>query len=61
MPPTAATLTSLASFGTVAEAIAAAGRRDLTPVSPTLHVTDAGVVAALPDGTTFTLPRSTRA
>lgn len=60
MPPTAATLGSLAGFGTVAEAIAAAGQRDLAPVSPTLHVTDAGMVAALPDGTTFTLPRSAR-
>jgi 8-oxo-dGTP pyrophosphatase MutT (NUDIX family) len=60
MPPTAATLTSLAGFGTVAAAIAAAGQRDLAPVSPSLHVTDAGIVAALPDGTTFSLPRSAR-
>lgn len=60
MPPTAATLASLAGFGTTAEAIAAAEQRDLAPVSPTLHVTDVGIVAALPDGTTFTLPKSAR-
>jgi 8-oxo-dGTP pyrophosphatase MutT (NUDIX family) len=60
MPPTAATLAALAGLGSVREAIAAAGQRDLAPVSPTLHVTDVGVVAALPDGTTFVLPRTGR-
>jgi 8-oxo-dGTP pyrophosphatase MutT (NUDIX family) len=59
LPPTIMTLASLAKFDTVAEALAAADSRSLEPVRP--HVTrdaEGGYVANLPDGTTFSLPRS---
>lgn len=59
LPPTLATLTSLAAFGTVAEALAAADARSLDPVRPRIRVTDDGdVFADLPDGSTVQIPRS---
>lgn len=57
LPPTMVTLASLAGFATVAEALAAAPARSVEPVRPTIRVTDADVVAVLPDGTSFAMPR----
>jgi 8-oxo-dGTP pyrophosphatase MutT (NUDIX family) len=59
LPPTVATLASLAGFATVAEALAAAAARPLEPVRPTIQVTDSEVLATLPDGTSFAMPRRT--
>ena len=59
LPPTLATLASLVEFDTVAEAMATADARSLDPVRPTLRVADDGaVVAELPDGTAFAIPRT---
>jgi 8-oxo-dGTP pyrophosphatase MutT (NUDIX family) len=57
LPPTLATLASLVAFPTVAEALAAAEARSVEPVRPTIRVTETEVVAELPDGTSFSMPR----
>lgn len=59
LPPTIVTLASLAGFGSVAEATAAAVERSLEPVCPTVtRGADGEYRAELPDGTTYALPRS---
>jgi 8-oxo-dGTP pyrophosphatase MutT (NUDIX family) len=59
MPPTLATLSSLTQFATVSEAIAAADRRSLDAIQPTIRFTDDGrVIAELPDGDTVEIPRA---
>ena len=58
LPPTIMTLASLVPYGTVAEALDAAGQRSLEPIAPSVERNDAGVLAKLPDGTAFVLPRS---
>ena len=59
LPPTLATLSSLSGFATVADALDAASVRDLGPIRPTIRVADDGeVIADLPDGSSFTLPRT---
>lgn len=58
LPPTLATLGSLATFGRLREALNASADRTLEAVRPTLRITDDGdVVAELPDGTSVTMPR----
>ena len=56
MPPTLATLTSLLEFATVADVLAAAPARDLTPVRPRVHVEGDRVAVELPDGTRIPIP-----
>jgi 8-oxo-dGTP pyrophosphatase MutT (NUDIX family) len=59
LPPTVATLTSLVRFDSVAAAMATADSRSLDPINPTIRRSaDGGIVAELPDGTSFTLPAS---
>lgn len=59
LPPTLATLASLAQFDTVADVIAAADARALDPVQPTIsRDAGGGLRAELPDGTSFSLPAS---
>jgi hypothetical protein len=59
LPPTLATLTSLVAFDSVAAAMATADSRSLDPINPTIRrAADGGIVAELPDGTSFTLPAS---
>jgi 8-oxo-dGTP pyrophosphatase MutT (NUDIX family) len=59
LPPTLSTLASLAAFGTVAEALSAAGARSLEPVRPRIRITDGGeVFADLPDGSSVPIPRT---
>ena len=57
MPPTRATLESIAGYRTAAEIFAAAGGRSLQPTSPTLTVGESGrLVAVLADGSTYVVP-----
>jgi len=56
MPPTLTTLTALLEFGTVAEVLAAAASRDLTPVRPRVHVDGDSVTIELADGTRIPIP-----
>lgn len=58
LPPTIATLAALQSFGTVAEVLAAADGRPLAAISPDIHVDGERIVAELPSGETFELPKS---
>jgi len=58
LPPTVATLASLADLGTVAGVLAASAGRSLEPVRPTIRVDGDQIVAELPDGTSFVLPKS---
>ncbi|MGI8762288.1 MAG: NUDIX hydrolase [Jatrophihabitantaceae bacterium] len=59
LPPTIATLASLAPCASVAEVLAAAVTRPLEAVRPNIRLTeDERLVAELPDGTSFTIPRS---
>jgi len=59
LPPTVATLVSLAAYPAVADVLAAAGQRSLDPVRPQVRITDGGdVFADLPDGTSLPIPRS---
>jgi 8-oxo-dGTP pyrophosphatase MutT (NUDIX family) len=59
LPPTIATLASLAGFATVAEVLAASGERRLEPVRPQVRVGEDGSVAVeLPDGSLVAVPRS---
>jgi 8-oxo-dGTP pyrophosphatase MutT (NUDIX family) len=56
MPPTLATLTSLLEFATVADVLAAAPARDLTPVRPRVLIEGDTVAIELPDGTRIPIP-----
>ena len=59
LPPTMATLASLVPFDSVAAAMATADERSLDPISPDIsRGADGAIIAAMPDGTTFTLPES---
>ncbi len=58
LPPTIATLASLRPFATVAEAVSAADARTLEAISPDIRIEGERIVAELPDGQTFELPRS---
>jgi 8-oxo-dGTP pyrophosphatase MutT (NUDIX family) len=58
LPPTLVTLASLQPFGTAAEVLAAAGSRSLDAISPDIHVEGERIIAELPGGETFELPRS---
>jgi 8-oxo-dGTP pyrophosphatase MutT (NUDIX family) len=58
LPPTIATLASLAAFGTVPEVMEAAAHRNLEPIRPTISKGPEGYRADLPDGTSFLVPRS---
>lgn len=57
LPPTLVTLHSIAPYDTVSAVLAAAVGRDLTPARPQLEVTPQGVVATMPNGKTFTMPK----
>jgi 8-oxo-dGTP pyrophosphatase MutT (NUDIX family) len=58
LPPTMATLASLAGFGAVAEVLAASSERRLDPVRPQVRVGEDGSVAVeLPDGSVVPIPR----
>ncbi|HEY2041683.1 MAG TPA: NUDIX hydrolase [Jatrophihabitans sp.] len=57
LPPTICTLTELLPFGTVAEALAVAGQRVITPVQPQIRRAASGaLVADLGNGTVLPLP-----
>jgi 8-oxo-dGTP pyrophosphatase MutT (NUDIX family) len=57
LPPTMATLASLAQFGTVAEVLASSGGRRLDPVRPQVRLGDDGSVSVeLPDGSLVPIP-----
>jgi 8-oxo-dGTP pyrophosphatase MutT (NUDIX family) len=59
LPPTMATLASLAQFSTVAEVLAASGERRLDAVRPQVRVGEDGSVAVeLPDGSLVPIPQS---
>jgi 8-oxo-dGTP pyrophosphatase MutT (NUDIX family) len=58
LPPTMLTLAALLPFGTVAEVVAAAAGRDLSPVRPQLRVDGERVTVELPDGSVLPIPRS---
>jgi 8-oxo-dGTP pyrophosphatase MutT (NUDIX family) len=59
LPPTMATLASLAQFDTVAEVVASSSGRQLDPVRPQVRVGEDGSVAVeLPDGSLVPVPRS---
>lgn len=58
LPPTLVTLASLQPFGTAAEVLAAADGRSLDAISPDIRVEGDRVIAELPGGETFELPRS---
>ncbi|MEW2275608.1 NUDIX hydrolase [Streptomyces sp. SID685] len=54
MPPTIAALRELLSYGTAAEALAAAAARDLTPVQATARLRDGEIVLSWPGHEEFT-------
>ncbi|QLJ05755.1 NUDIX hydrolase [Streptomyces sp. NEAU-sy36] len=54
MPPTIAALRELLPYGTAAEALAAAGARDLTPVQATARLVDGEIVLSWPGHEEFT-------
>jgi len=54
MPPTVSTLRGLGSYGTAAEALAAAGERDLTPVLATARLVDGELELRWPGHDEFT-------
>lgn len=56
MPPTLATLTELLAFPTVADVLAAAPARDLTPVRPQVVIEGDSVAIELPNGTRIPIP-----
>lgn len=58
LPPTLVTLASLQPFGTAAEVLAAADGRSLDAISPDVRVEGERIIAELPGGETFELPRS---
>jgi 8-oxo-dGTP pyrophosphatase MutT (NUDIX family) len=59
LPPTIMTLASLARYLSVAEVLDAAQQRSLEPISPSIERNDDGdIIAKLPDGTAFVLPRT---
>ena len=59
LPPTLATLASLARFEFGGRGHGAAAERSLEPISPTIRRgADGTLIAELPDGTSFTLPAS---
>ena len=58
LPPTMATLASLVRFTTVAGVLDAAAARSLAPIQPSVRVDGERIIAELPDGSTFELPRS---
>ena len=58
MPPTIATLAALQPFATAAEVLAAADGRSLEAISPDIRVEGERIIAELPGGETFELPRS---
>ena len=58
LPPTMATLASLVPCGTVAEVLDAAAERSLEPIQPNIRVDGQRIIAELPDGSAFELPRS---
>ncbi|MGN6605801.1 MAG: NUDIX hydrolase [Jatrophihabitans sp.] len=59
LPPTLATLASLADFTTVADALAAAPGRPVGAIRPEITVTDDGrVLAVMPDGSSVEIPRA---
>jgi 8-oxo-dGTP pyrophosphatase MutT (NUDIX family) len=58
MPPTMATLAALAPFGSVAEVLDAAEGRSIEAISPGIRVEGKRVIAELPDGQTFDVPRA---
>ncbi|MEO8888075.1 MAG: NUDIX hydrolase [Jatrophihabitantaceae bacterium] len=58
MPPTIMTLASLLPFPTVAEALAVADTRPLDPIQPKVRMDGERILAELPDGSTFELPKS---
>jgi 8-oxo-dGTP pyrophosphatase MutT (NUDIX family) len=58
MPPTIATLAALQPFGSVAEVLDAADGRPLEAISPHIHVKGDRIVAELPSGETFELPKA---
>jgi len=58
LPPTVATLASLAPFRTVEQALDAAPGRSLDAISPTIRADGEKVIATLPDGSEFELPKA---
>ncbi|WP_327235259.1 NUDIX hydrolase [Streptomyces sp. NBC_01317] len=54
MPPTVSTLRALAPYGSVAEVLATAGDRDLTPVLATARLVDGELVLSWPGHEEFT-------
>lgn len=58
LPPTIVTLASLQPFGSAAEVLAAADARPLAAISPDIRVEGERIVAVLPGGQDFELPRS---
>jgi 8-oxo-dGTP pyrophosphatase MutT (NUDIX family) len=58
MPPTSMTLASLLSFSTVAEALDSAAARSLDAVQPKIRRDGDKILAELPDGESFELPKS---
>jgi 8-oxo-dGTP pyrophosphatase MutT (NUDIX family) len=50
MPPTLVTLEEIAAYGSVAEVLAAAGRRAPAPVQPSESLVDGELTATLPNG-----------
>jgi 8-oxo-dGTP pyrophosphatase MutT (NUDIX family) len=60
LPPTIFTLTSLAGFGSVADAFAAAAERPLDAVRPTIRFEGERIIATMPDGTSVELPTPPR-
>jgi 8-oxo-dGTP pyrophosphatase MutT (NUDIX family) len=60
LPPTVATLRSVAEYPTVGEVLGAADSRSLDPIAPVLHRRPDGLHVELPDGTLVPLPRAER-
>ena len=59
LPPTLVTLLGVQAYGTVAEVLAAADKRVIDAVRPTLRVADDGsVTVELDDGSVYPIPRS---
>jgi 8-oxo-dGTP pyrophosphatase MutT (NUDIX family) len=58
MPPTIVTLAAVAAFGSVAEVLDASPQRSLEAISPAIHREDGKIIAVLPDGARFELPRA---
>jgi 8-oxo-dGTP pyrophosphatase MutT (NUDIX family) len=56
LPPTLATLTVLASYPRVADVLAAAGERTLSPIEPRIRVLDGVRYVELPNGATVRMP-----